>query len=70
MVYIPEGLAHGMQTLEPDSELFYMMSEYYTHAAATGVRWNDPAFAIEWPPPPATGRVISPKDQEWPDFHV
>jgi dTDP-4-dehydrorhamnose 3,5-epimerase len=70
MVYIPEGLAHGMQTLEADSELFYMMSEFYTPAAATGVRWNDPAFAIEWPSPPATGRMIAPKDQEWPDFHV
>ncbi len=68
MIYIPVGVAHGMQTLEPESELFYMMSAFYAPSAAAGVRWNDAAFAIEWPPAPAAGRVIAAKDQEWPDF--
>lgn len=68
MVYIPEGMAHGMQTLEPESELLYMMSDYHESRAAAGVRWDDPAFAIAWPLAPAAGRIIAAKDQEWPDF--
>ena len=68
MVYIPEGLAHGMQTLESESELFYMMSEFYAPEAAAGVRWDDPAFAVSWPAAPTAGRIIAAKDQEWPDF--
>lgn len=68
MIYIPEGMAHGMQTLEPESELFYMMSAFYVPDAAAGVRWDDAAFAIEWAPAPAAGRIIADKDQAWPDF--
>ncbi|NLB65368.1 MAG: dTDP-4-keto-6-deoxy-D-glucose epimerase [Lentisphaerae bacterium] len=62
---IPEQCAHGFLTLEPDSEVFYMMSDPFAPEYARGVRWNDPAFAIDWPDLP---RVLSEKDQQWPDF--
>lgn len=65
MVYIPDGLAHGFQTLEDDTEVFYQMSHPYVPGAARGVRWDDPAFAIHWPP---AERIISPKDLTYPDF--
>jgi len=51
MFYIPEGCAHGFQTLEDSAEVFYQMSEVYAPDHARGVRWNDPAFGIEWPLP-------------------
>ena len=62
MLYVPEGFAHGFQTLEDDSEVFYQMSEFYHPECARGVRWNDPAFRIEWPIKIA---VISLKDQSF-----
>lgn len=65
MFYIPEGLAHGFQTLEDDCGVFYQMSEFYEASNARGVRWNDPAFRINWPEPV---RVISARDQNYPDF--
>ncbi len=46
-LYIPEGLAHGFQTLADDTEVFYQMSEFYTPDAARGLRWDDPAFRIK-----------------------
>jgi dTDP-4-dehydrorhamnose 3,5-epimerase len=49
MLYIPKGFAHGLQTLEPDSELFYQMSAYYVPEAKRGLRWDDPALGIPWP---------------------
>ncbi|MFA7242624.1 MAG: dTDP-4-dehydrorhamnose 3,5-epimerase [Sulfuricellaceae bacterium] len=60
MLYIPEGVAHGFQTLEDDSEVFYQMSERYHPECARGVRWDDPAFGIAWPMPEL---VISERDQ-------
>jgi dTDP-4-dehydrorhamnose 3,5-epimerase len=48
-LYVPQGVAHGFQTLEPDTEVSYQMSHRYVPEAATGVRWDDPAFGIEWP---------------------
>ena len=65
MVYIPEGVAHGFQTLEPDTEVFYQMSSVYVPEAARGVRWDDPAFGIEWPP---ADRTIAERDRRFPDF--
>jgi len=66
LLYVPEGCAHGFQTLEDDTEVFYQMSDVYAPEYAGGARWNDPAFGIEWPP---TGeRVIVARDQEYPDF--
>jgi dTDP-4-dehydrorhamnose 3,5-epimerase len=65
MLYIPEGFAHGFQTLLPATEVFYQMSEPYHAESARGVRWDDPVFAITWPPGP---RIISAKDRQYPDF--
>lgn len=66
-LYIPEGFAHGFQTLADDSEVGYLMSAMYEPGAAAGYRWDDPAFAIAWPLPPA---VMSEKDRAWPPFVV
>jgi len=65
MLYIPEGFAHGFQTLEDHTEVFYQMSEFYAPEHAKGVRWNDPTFGIPWP---ADDRIISERDQNYPDF--
>lgn len=66
-LYVPEGLAHGFQTLVDETEVFYVMGSEYVPEAATGVRWNDPAFAIDWPDPPAGGRTIAERDASYPD---
>lgn len=65
MLYIPEGFAHGFQTLEDNSVVFYQMSEFYHPECARGVRWDDPAFQIRWP---LSYRVMSKKDLSYPDF--
>ncbi len=62
---IPEQCAHGFLSLEPDTELLYMMSAPFAPECARGVRWNDPAFGIAWPAPP---RILSDKDRLFPDF--
>jgi dTDP-4-dehydrorhamnose 3,5-epimerase len=66
MLYVPEGCAHGFQTLVAETEAFYQVSAAYAPDAERGVRWNDPAFAIEWPE--VEERVISDKDRSWPDY--
>jgi dTDP-4-dehydrorhamnose 3,5-epimerase len=58
-LYVPEGLAHGYQTLEDDSEIFYQVSQEYTPSAERGVRWNDSAFGIRWP---IADPILSAKD--------
>jgi dTDP-4-dehydrorhamnose 3,5-epimerase len=63
-LYIPEGLAHGFQTLEDNSEVFYQISRPYVPEAVRGVRWDDPAFGIQWPEEPV---VISPRDRAFAD---
>ncbi len=65
MLYIPEGFAHGFQTLEDHSEVFYQISASYVPECASGVRWNDPAFGIAWP---THVSVISVKDQQYVDL--
>ncbi|HUR86496.1 MAG TPA: dTDP-4-dehydrorhamnose 3,5-epimerase [Solirubrobacteraceae bacterium] len=65
-LYVPEGLAHGFQTLRDASEVLYMMGHEYAAEAASGVRWDDTAFAIEWPA--ADKRVISARDRAFPDY--
>jgi dTDP-4-dehydrorhamnose 3,5-epimerase len=65
MLYIPEGLAHGFQTLTDDAEVFYQISEPYHPESAGGVRWNDPAFGIQWPLPLT---AISPRDASHPQW--
>jgi dTDP-4-dehydrorhamnose 3,5-epimerase len=66
LLYVPEGFAQGYQTLQDDTEVAYQMSHEYVPRAASGVRWNDPAFGIDWPA--AERRTISERDQAWPDY--
>lgn len=66
MLYIPEGFAHGFQTLTDNTEVFYQMSEFYHPECAEGVRWNDPAFGIRWPE--TVERIISAQDQNYPGY--
>ena len=65
MLYVPEGFAHGFQTLVDDTEVFYPVSEFYAPEFERGVRWNDPVFGIWWPIDRPT---ISPGDAQYPDF--
>jgi dTDP-4-dehydrorhamnose 3,5-epimerase len=67
MLYVPEGCAHGFQTLSNDTELLYLMSGCYSPRHARGVRYDDPAFKIQWPLPV---ECISDADREWPDYDV
>lgn len=67
MVYVPEGCAHGMLTLVADTEVFYPVSDFYSPDVEQGIRYDDPAFNIDWP---IDVRVISSKDRTWPDFQV
>jgi dTDP-4-dehydrorhamnose 3,5-epimerase len=66
-LYVPVGLAHGFQTLEDHTEVAYQMSQRYVAEAASGVRWDDPAFGIRWPDPPPGGRIISERDRAFAD---
>lgn len=65
LLYIPTGFAHGYQALEPDTEVFYMVSNSYSPDHERGVRWNDSAFNIAWP---LTDPILSEKDKGHPDF--
>lgn len=65
MLYIPEGFAHGFQTLADETEIFYQMSQFYAPEYASGVRWDDPALHIAWP---TDERTISERDRSYPDF--
>lgn len=63
MLYLPEGCAHGYQTLEDHTDLFYLTSQYFTPSAERGVRFDDLTFAIKWPLVPT---AISERDRNWP----
>lgn len=65
MLFIPKDFAHGFQTLEDNSEVFYQMSYPYVQESGRGVRWNDPAFGIEWPLPV---KVINARDNSYKDL--
>lgn len=67
MLYIPEGCAHGFLTLEDATEVFYQISEFYHPELSRGVRWDDPAFHINWPEEVA---VISERDRTYPDYET
>jgi dTDP-4-dehydrorhamnose 3,5-epimerase len=64
---IPEGVAHGFLTLEPDTDVIYQIAPRYQPGHEAGVRWDDPAFAIAWPSQPA---VISPRDAGYADYRA
>lgn len=65
MLYIPAGMAHGFQTLADESEVHYQMSHQYVPEQARGVRFDDPAFGIEWP---LADPIVSERDRQFPDF--
>ena len=65
MVYVPEGFAHGFQTLEDATEVFYLVSAPYRPDHERGVRWDDPTFGIRWPVPEP---ILSARDRRHPDF--
>lgn len=64
-LYIPKGMAHGFMTLDDHCEVSYMMSEFYEPNAARGLRWNDPAFEINWP---LSDPILHPRDAAYPDY--
>jgi dTDP-4-dehydrorhamnose 3,5-epimerase len=67
MLYVPEGCAHGYVTLEPDSTVEYLISEFYHPECADGVRWDDPFFGVTWPMQPT---AMNERDRTWPDFRA
>lgn len=67
MLYVPEGFAHGFQTLEDNTEVFYQMSEFYHPDCAFGVRWDDSAFGIRWP---LTNYIMNDKDRNYPNWNL
>ncbi len=67
LLYIPEGCAHGFQTLEDDTEVFYQISEEYHGDSVRGVRFDDPAFGIKWP---LAVSIIAENDVAYPDFEA
>jgi len=69
MLFVPEGFAHGFQTLVDQTEVFYQMTSAFAPEHAGGVRWDDPAFRIEWPDTVGgEERIIIARDREYPDF--
>ena len=66
MLYVPENFAHGYQTLIDNTEVFYQVSQVYSPESERGVRWDDPAFGVEWPE--TDNLMISEKDNNWPDY--
>jgi dTDP-4-dehydrorhamnose 3,5-epimerase len=67
MLYVPEGCAHGYVSLEPDTTVEYLISEFYRPESAAGVRWDDPFFGVRWPMQPT---LMNARDRTWPDFEV
>ena len=67
MLYIPEHCAHGYQSLEDDSDVYYMTSQFYSPTAVRGVKFDDPAFDIKWPLAPT---AVSDQDRNWPPFKL
>ncbi len=63
MLYVPEQCGHGYQTLEDDTEIYYLTSGFYTPSAVRGRRFNDPAYNIQWP---LEATVVSEQDLTWP----
>lgn len=64
-LYVPKGIAHGFQTLADDTEILYQISEFHHPESARGVRWDDPAFGIDWPD---RRPILSERDASYPEF--
>lgn len=67
MMYVPKGCAHGFLTMEPNTEVLYFVSTPYAPEHERGIRWNDPAFHINWPDTPS---VLSERDRIHPNFQL
>jgi dTDP-4-dehydrorhamnose 3,5-epimerase len=67
MLYVPEGFAHGYQTLVDDTEIYYLTSEFYAPGCASGVKFDDPAFGIQWP---LAVELVSNQDRNWPSYRL
>ena len=65
LLYVPEGIGHGFQTLTDNTEIFYQISQDYRSDASRGVRWNDPVFTIDWP---IANPILSERDRSFPDY--
>lgn len=65
MMYVPKGFAHGFLTLTDNTEILYLMDEFYAAESGRGLRWNDAGLGIAWPAPPA---LVSERDARYPDF--
>lgn len=66
-LFVPAGFAHGFVTLEPDSQLFYKVGDYYSKEAEGGLAWDDPGLGIGWPLPDS-GPILSDKDRDLPSL--
>jgi dTDP-4-dehydrorhamnose 3,5-epimerase len=62
---VPGGFAHGFQTLDDNTEVFYQFGQPYKPGSEGGARWNDPSFGIQWP---LAGPILNERDRTWPDF--
>ena len=67
MTYIPEGFAHGYQTLEDNTEVMYQVSQFYFPDFERGIRYDDPGIGIDWP---HMVKILSDKDKGWPDCRL
>lgn len=67
MLYVPEGCAHGCQSLEDNAEILYMASAFYSPEHARGIRYDDPMLGIDWPLPVSS---ISDQDRNWPKLEA
>lgn len=66
MLFVPKGCAHGFQTLEPNTYVYYQISENYNSNYSSGIRWDDPYFNVYWP---IKNKIISKKDEQLPYYN-
>jgi len=64
MLWVPKGLAHGILVTSENADFLYKCTDFYSPAHERTLAWNDPALDIQWPLPPGTTPVMSPRDRE------